>query len=104
MSQGIVRPSWIAGVKAVFFDMDGTLIDSEHLTAKSIQSVLTANAVNLSLDDDWFFGLTWSSIAESGLHSLSNILDHSIRCDRRVSPYQGSFAKCVNTMASKCSR
>ena len=74
MSQEIVRPSWIGGVKAVLFDMDGTLVDSEHLTAKSIQSVLTTNAVNLPLDDDWFFGLTWSSIAETIVEQKPTLL------------------------------
>jgi sugar-phosphatase len=45
--------------------MDGTLIDSEHLTAKAIESVLTTNSMDLPLADDWFFGLTWSSIAKT---------------------------------------
>lgn len=54
-----------AGIKAVFFDMDGTLIDSEPLTDKAVQTLIDACGLpppSFPLGD--LHGKTWERIAE----------------------------------------
>ncbi len=55
----------IRGIQAVAFDMDGTLTDSEGLTARAIASLLADHGITAAADDDarWFHGVTWASIA-----------------------------------------
>ncbi len=63
MVNGFERPEWMDHIQAVLFDMDGTLIDSEHLTARAIQMLLDHIGSDLVIDGTWFHGLTWRSIA-----------------------------------------
>jgi len=54
----------IQGIQAVIFDMDGTLTDSEGLTALAIASLLARHGVTPADDDETrYHGLTWASIA-----------------------------------------
>jgi sugar-phosphatase len=54
----------IRGIRAVAFDMDGTLTDSEGLTALVIASLLADHGVAAVDDDETrYHGVTWASIA-----------------------------------------
>lgn len=54
----------IKGVKAVIFDMDGTLIDSELLTDKAVMDLLGKDGIEPGdLDCTRFYGVTWVKIA-----------------------------------------
>lgn len=58
-------------VRAVIFDMDGTLVDSELLTAASVLEQLSDAGLDPGgLDTTRFYGRTWQAIAEDvvGLH------------------------------------
>jgi len=59
----IQTPDWMGHVQAVLFDMDGTLLDSEHLTEKAIARLLADHGLSLPLEGAWFHGITWRSIA-----------------------------------------
>ncbi len=66
---------WTAGIRAVLFDMDGTLIDSEHLTARAIDMLLAAQGLQISLKGPWFHGITWKRIART-LRTEAPALEH----------------------------
>lgn len=52
-------------IQAILFDMDGTLLDSEIYTEKSVQSLLQSEKLEFSdLDLKQFYGITWHSITE----------------------------------------
>lgn len=54
----------IRGIQAVAFDMDGTLTDSEGLTAQAIVSLLASHGLTPVDDDETrYHGLTWAAIA-----------------------------------------
>jgi len=65
MAEHIERPDWMNQIQAVLFDMDGTLLDSEHLTARAIQMLCEEYDVQISIEDPWFHGITWVSIAST---------------------------------------
>ena len=65
MSEHIERPDWMNQVQAVLFDMDGTLLDSEHLTARAIQMLSEEHDAQISIEEPWFHGITWASIAST---------------------------------------
>ena len=53
----------IKNISATFFDMDGTLVDSETLTEPAIQSLCRELGVNdVGLDCSVFFGVAWREI------------------------------------------
>ena len=56
---------WVRHIQAVLFDMDGTLLDSEHLTAKAIELLLAEHGLHSALEGPWFHGVTWKSIAQT---------------------------------------
>ena len=64
---------WMSDIQAVLFDMDGTLLDSEHLTAQAIDALLYEHGVQLELQGPWFHGITWKSIAHT-LRAHSDVL------------------------------
>ena len=69
------RPDWMIRVQAVLFDMDGTLIDSEHLAGQAIDQFLHDHGVQMDLENHWYHGRTWRSIADH-LQSQSSALSH----------------------------
>ena len=67
---------WMDNIDAVFFDMDGTLLDSEPLTELAISQLLHRFGIPDILDATQFHGVTWKSIANTlcGLYpELSDI-------------------------------
>ena len=56
---------WIGNIEAVFFDMDGTLLDSEPLTELAISKLLHRFEISDTLDATQFHGVTWKSIANT---------------------------------------
>ena len=56
---------WISSIDAVFFDMDGTLLDSEPLTELAIARLLSRFGISNNLDATQFHGVTWKSIAKT---------------------------------------
>ena len=56
---------WRGQISAVLFDMDGTLVDSEPLTAQAVDAVLVPLGVEAhGIDPRRFHSVTWASIAE----------------------------------------
>ncbi|MBM66299.1 MAG: hydrolase [Myxococcales bacterium] len=56
---------WAGDIQGVFFDMDGTLLDSEHLTDGAIEQVAKAKGLELAVDCSRFHGVTWQETAET---------------------------------------
>ena len=56
------RAHW---VKAIFFDLDGTIIDSETRTVEVIQAYLQEHDIEPLVDASFCFGVTWQSIAST---------------------------------------
>ena len=56
---------WMGNIDAVFFDMDGTLLDSEPLTELAISKLLHRFGISDTLDATQFHGVTWKSIANT---------------------------------------
>jgi beta-phosphoglucomutase-like phosphatase (HAD superfamily) len=51
-------------IAAAIFDMDGTLVDSEHLTRRVIDDLFAAHALDASgVRDEDLHGVTWGQIA-----------------------------------------
>jgi mannitol-1-/sugar-/sorbitol-6-phosphatase len=65
VTKALGEPSWMSGIEAVLFDMDGTLVDSEHLTARAIDSVLAPYGSQPEVGESWSRGRTWRSIADA---------------------------------------
>jgi len=62
-------------VNAVIFDMDGTLVDSEHLTRRTVNAVCRDAGVNGDLlPDARLHGVTWDQIA-TDLRALFDVLE-----------------------------
>ena len=60
-----MKLEWTDNIDAVFFDMDGTLLDSEPLTELAISHLLHRFEIPDNLDATQFHGVTWKSIAET---------------------------------------
>ncbi len=80
----------IRGIDAVLFDMDGTLVDSEHLTREVVEELMTEQGLGPSgLPDEGLHGVTWAQIAADlvaahpALHGLCTADDLHARCHRR---------------------
>ena len=56
---------WPHPIEAVFYDMDGTLLDSEPLTEAAVDAFLTKNGIDDKVDATQFHGVTWKSIAQT---------------------------------------
>ena len=57
--------NWPHPIEAVLFDMDGTLLDSEHLTDAAVAHLLKVHDLDLEVDSTAFHGRTWSRAAET---------------------------------------
>ncbi len=57
--------NWPHPIEAVLFDMDGTLLDSEHLTDAAVERLLKHHGLTLDVDSTAFHGRTWSQAAET---------------------------------------
>ena len=56
------------------FDMDGTLVDSEHYTALSVQAFFAEkNMRNVDIDCSEFDGLSWENIAQAMVEQAPEI-------------------------------
>jgi sugar-phosphatase len=73
MTAGEQQWAWRSEIGAVLFDMDGTLVDSEHLAARAIDMLLADYGVTLDVSGPWFHGTTWASIART-LHAQTDAL------------------------------
>jgi len=61
-------------MSAVFFDMDGTLIDSETLTEPTIVALCSEFGVqNVDMDFTQFFGGPWSKVERTLIHNYPQI-------------------------------
>ena len=56
---------WPHPIEAVFYDMDGTLLDSEPLTEAAVDAFLFSNDIDVKVDAKQFHGVTWKSIAQT---------------------------------------
>ena len=71
-----MRFDWPHPIEAVFYDMDGTLLDSEPLTEAAVDAFLTQNGIDAEFDATQFHGVTWKSIADSQIDvSKLKVLD-----------------------------
>jgi len=66
--------AWGRDIQAVMFDMDGTLVDSEHLTDLAVERTLAQYGIDIEVDTTIFHGVTWRRIA-SILRSMAPALD-----------------------------
>jgi HAD superfamily hydrolase (TIGR01509 family) len=66
----------IRNISAVFFDMDGTLVDTELLNEPVIRSVCAEAGVHCP-DFDWtrFYGVSWNDIARQVAGAVDGQLD-----------------------------
>ena len=67
---------WTKQIRAVLFDMDGTLLDSEHLTEAAVAEALQRHGAAIAVDCRQFHGVTWQSVAET-LRSLAPQLQNA---------------------------
>jgi HAD superfamily hydrolase (TIGR01509 family) len=66
----------IDGIQAVIFDMDGTLVDSEPHTGRSVRELLAdAGIDDPTLDTTTFYGRTWQSAADELLERHPSLGD-----------------------------
>ncbi len=70
---------WMPHIKGVFFDMDGTLLDSEPLTERAIERLLKENQIEEELDMSQFHGVTWNSIAQTLKRTFSVLQPLDVR-------------------------
>ncbi len=54
----------LAHIHAVFFDLDGTLMDSESLTDCAIEHLLEMYQIDANIDPIAFHGISWQAVAE----------------------------------------
>ena len=68
---------WPHPIEAVFFDMDGTLLNSEPLTHAAVETLLVEYGINQRVDCTQFHGVTWKSIATTlqGMFSQLQSID-----------------------------
>ncbi|HUD95965.1 MAG TPA: HAD family phosphatase [Woeseiaceae bacterium] len=75
------------GIEAVFFDMDGTLIDSEGLTEAAVEQLLAERDLPLpAFSLAAFHGMTWKKIEQELValypvlagHALADRLQHTV--------------------------
>ncbi len=55
---------WPHPIEAIFYDMDGTLLDSEPLTEAAVDAFLSKYGIDAVIDATQFHGVTWFSIAK----------------------------------------
>ena len=53
-------------IKAVLFDLDGTLVDSESPYLESLKSALKENSFEIPVNlEELFYGLSWQGIFDN---------------------------------------
>jgi HAD superfamily hydrolase (TIGR01509 family) len=65
---------WAKHIQAVLFDMDGTLLDSEHLTDAAVERLLKGSGIQVDVDYTRFHGMTWKSISDSLRHEFPTLI------------------------------
>ncbi len=102
----------ISGIKAVFFDLDGTLMDSEPLTDLAITELLQEHQLDdPQIDFTQFHGITWQSVANglgalfpelAGVDIAASIQQRCIRLAQQTPPALVPGARAAFLRASAC--
>jgi len=82
--------NWPHPIEGILFDMDGTLLDSEHLTDAAVAHLLETHRLDLNVDSTTFHGRTWSRAAETLQH-----LAPSLRHVDVAAELQGEFHRAL---------
>ena len=82
----------IENIQAIFFDMDGTLVDSEAHTSEAVDAVLSdLGVMEHHLETSQFFGTTWQSIEGFLVHEFPHLAGLGI-AQRLQDVFQRLFA------------
>ena len=69
----------IKNIKAVLFDMDGTLVDSELLTEQALLALLPERGIDVEgLDLVQFHGVAWNGVADRLLELFPTLATDSL--------------------------
>lgn len=87
---GSDRLASLRGIDAVLFDMDGTVVDSEHLTREVVEALMQERGLGPSgIPDEGLHGVTWAQIAADLVAAWPDLAarcsgdDLHARCHRR---------------------
>ena len=80
---------WTPHIQAVLFDMDGTLLDSEHLTDAAVARLLKRAGLDVEMDYTRFHGMTWKRIADTLRQECPTLADRSLETQLQAFFHQG---------------